>query len=121
VQYPTQITGKIFYIKDKKITTKGNVLQSWQRTLFLKDEKDTSSKAWLLDIMNCIDALGTKEFSLPELYSFEKDLAERHPNNKHIKDKIRQQLQFLRDKDYLDFVSRGTYSLSQNKYRSPSL
>jgi type II restriction enzyme len=68
--------------------------------------------AGLLDIMNCIDALGTKEFSLPELYSFEKDLAERHPNNKHIKDKIRQQLQFLRDKDYLEFVSKGIYILN---------
>ena len=61
--------------------------------------------------MNCIDALNKKEFSLQEIYVFESDLKIIHPENKHIKDKIRQQLQFLRNKGYLKFIDKGYYKL----------
>ena len=39
-------------------------------------------------------------------------LSKKHPDNHHIKPKIRQQLQFLRDKGYLEFVERGRYRLT---------
>lgn len=81
------------------------------RFFFLKKIKKAETKGWVLDIMNCIDAIDRKEFSLQDLYKFEDDLKKLHPNNKHIKDKIRQQLQLLRDKNYLDFVSPRTYRL----------
>jgi len=45
------------------------------------------------------------------VYSFEEYLSRLHPENKHIKDKIRQQLQTLRNKNYLDFISKGLYRL----------
>ncbi len=105
-------TGKIFFIKDKQVEPKEKVLADWNKTLFLREEKEISAKGWLLDVMRCVDKLGKKEFTLDEIYSFEKDLNKLHPENKHIKDKIRQQLQFLRDKNYLDFVSRGYYRLA---------
>jgi type II restriction enzyme len=50
-----------------------------------------------------------KEFTLVDVYNFESMLAKQHPGNRHIKDKIRQQLQFLRDKGYLEFIGRGKY------------
>lgn len=102
-------SGKIFLIKDRKIKPKNAVLEMWKKTLFLREEKQVKAKGWLLDIMNCIDVLGRKVFSLDEVYSFEDDLCLKHPDNKHIKDKIRQQLQFLRDKGYLEFLGRGKY------------
>lgn len=102
-------TGKIFYIRDSQIESKDKVLKNWKKTLFLREEKEAVAKGWILDIMNCIDKLGKKEFNLAEIYSFEKSLEEKHPNNRHIKDKIRQQLQFLRDKGYLDFIARAQY------------
>lgn len=105
-------TGKIFYIKDRRIESKEQVLENWRKTLFLREEKEVTAKGWLLDIMNCIDKIGKGEFSLNEAYAFEELLKQKHPNNRHIKDKIRQQLQFLRDKGYLDFVSRGKYRLN---------
>ena len=37
-----------------------------------------------------------------------------HPDNRHVRDKIRQQLQVLRDHGYLEFVSRGSYRLRQS-------
>jgi len=104
-------TGKIFFVRNKQIEPKEKVLADWKKTLFLREEKEVSAKGWLLDIMHCVDKLGKKEFTLEEVYVFEKELSRLHPENKHIKDKIRQQLQYLRDKGYLDFISRGLYRL----------
>jgi len=62
--------------------------------------------------MRCIEKLGRREFILDDVYGFENELSILHPDNKHIKDKIRQQLQVLRDKDYLGFISPGYYRLT---------
>ncbi|EKD29014.1 MAG: Dam-replacing family protein, partial [uncultured bacterium] len=79
---------------------------------FLKEMDKPELKGWILDIMNCIDSLNKKDFSLKEVYSFESDLAVMHPENNNIKPKIRQQLQFLRDKGYLKFIAPGRYELA---------
>jgi len=105
-------SGKIFYIKNKQIEPKENVLKNWRKTLFLKDTKKSELKGWILDVMNCIDMLNKPIFSLSEIYPFEEVLRKKHPNNQHIKDKIRQQLQFLRDKGYLKFLGKGQYKLT---------
>lgn len=103
--------GQIFYIENGKEINKKDVLEKWRRTVFLKRIKKTESKGWILDIMNCIDALNKKEFTLQEIYHFEQNLKVIYPKNKHIKDKIRQQLQILRDNGYLKFIDRGNYKL----------
>lgn len=105
-------TGKIFFVKNRQIEPKAKVLAEWQKTLFLREEKEIGAKGWLLDVMSCVDALGRKEFMLAEIYSFENELNKRHPDNRHIRDKIRQQLQILRDKGYLEFTHRGNYRLA---------
>lgn len=103
--------GQIFYVEDGKEIAKEDVLEKWQKTVFLKKIKKADAKGWILDIMNCIDALNKKEFTLADMYAFENDLKVIHPENKNIKPKIRQQLQFLRDKGYLEFVGEGVYKL----------
>lgn len=105
-------TGKIFFVKNQQIEPKVKVLAKWRKTLFLREEKEVSARGWLLDIMRCIEKLGKREFALDDIYVFENELNKLHPENKHIRDKIRQQLQILRDKGYLNFVSRGYYSLN---------
>jgi len=102
-------SGKIYFVKNRQIETKEKVLEDWQNTIFLRDEKDVAARGWLLDVMMCIDKLGEKEFSLDEIYKFENVLSLKHPFNHHIKDKIRQQLQLLRDRNYLEFTGRGNY------------
>ncbi|TRZ78478.1 restriction endonuclease [bacterium] len=104
-------SGKIFYIKNKVVENKEKVLKNWQKTLFLRETGKADLKGWILDVMGCIDKLNKSEFTLQDIYSFENILSKKYPENKHIKDKIRQQLQFLRDKGYLDFVSSGKYKL----------
>lgn len=104
-------TGKIFFVRNKRVEPKEKVLLEWKKTLFLREEKEVSAKGWLLDIMRCIEKLKVRAFELADLYTFEKELSKLHPENKHVKDKVRQQLQVLRDKNYLDFVSSGHYRL----------
>ena len=88
------------------------MLAEWKKTLFLREEKEVLARGWLLDVMRCIEKLGKREFKLEDMYTFEDELGYSHPANRHIREKIRQQLQILRDKSYLDFVSRGYYRLS---------
>jgi type II restriction enzyme len=55
--------------------------------------------------------LGKKEFNLAAVYAHETPLARLHPGNHHVRDKIRQQLQVLRDADLLKFLGHGEYRL----------
>jgi type II restriction enzyme len=103
--------GQIYYIEGGNEIAKKDVLERWKKTLFLKEVKKSETKGWILDIMNCIEALNKKEFNLKDMYQFEDDLKKIHPENNNIKAKIRQQLQFLRDKKYLEFVGSGAYRL----------
>jgi type II restriction enzyme len=105
-------SGKIFYIKNGETEDKSAILKNWRKTLFLRESDDVNLRGWILDVMNCIDKLNKKNFTLDEIYNFKNILSKKHPENRHIKDKIRQQLQFLRDKRYLEFLNRGNYRLT---------
>jgi len=104
-------SGKIFYIKDSSIQSKNKIIEEWNKTSFLKEISSFAAKGWLLDIVKCIEILDKKSFSLNEIYNFEKYLKMKHSENNNIRAKIRQQLQILRDKSYLEFVERGKYRI----------
>jgi type II restriction enzyme len=99
-------SGKIFFVRNGQLQPKELVLAQWQKTLFLRDE-DTEARGWLIEVMKCVELIGKHEFQLDDVYAFERKLSQLYPNNRHVKQKIRQQLQVLRDRGYLDFVSRG--------------
>jgi len=104
-------SGKIFYIKDGEQENKDKILDDWNRTSFLKQSTDLKSKGWLLDTMVCIDKINKNNFTLNDIYQFEERLRLKHPENNNIQAKIRQQLQVLRDKNYLEFQGRGKYKI----------
>jgi type II restriction enzyme len=106
-------SGKVFFVHNGQIVPKQIVLSQWQRTLFLREES-TDARGWLIEVMKCVEQIGKREFDLDEVYAFERQLSALYPNNRHVKHKIRQQLQKLRDRGYLEFVSRGYY-----RVRSP--
>ena len=101
-------TGKIFYVKQSQVLPKEFVLKKWESTSFL-NEVSIQGKGWLLDILDCLEKIPSKEFRLNDVYAFEDYLKKLHPENRFVKDKIRQQLQILRDKGYVKFMSRGVY------------
>lgn len=102
--------GRIYIVRDGNVLPKGRVLEQWQKTLFLRNEA-AETKGWLIEVMKCVDAIGRSEFQIEDVYAFEGELGRLYPKNRHVKEKIRQQLQVLRDGGYLDFVSRGYYRL----------
>ena len=101
-------SGKVFLVKNAEPINRDIVKESFNKTLFLR-EKSTDSKGWLLDLMNCIDSISKDSFTLDDVYKFEDRLKVKYPNNNFIKDKIRQQLQILRDKNLIEFTGRGNY------------
>ena len=68
-------------------------------------------RGWTLDVLTAVRGLGREEFLLEDVYAKECQLAALHPANRHVCDKIRQQLQVLRDKGLLEFLGRGKYRL----------
>tara|TARA_R110002096_G_scaffold142067_1_gene297169 strand:+ start:582 stop:1358 length:777 start_codon:yes stop_codon:yes gene_type:complete len=100
--------GRIFLIKNSEIIPKEKVQSKWKGTEFLNTKKG-NSKGWILDVMNCVDAIKNDSFTLNDIYKFENQLKLKYPENNFIKDKIRQQLQLLRDKGLIEFKSRGIY------------
>jgi type II restriction enzyme len=103
--------GRIAIIRNGVIEPKAEVLAKWQRTLFLRAQRDMEAKGWLVHVMRCIERLGKRQFSLDEVYGFESELSNAYPGNQHVRPKIRQKLQVLRDNGYLEFVGRGIYRL----------
>jgi type II restriction enzyme len=69
------------------------------------------SRGWLIDVLNVARSLGRETFELCELYALDDHLASLHPNNLHVRPKIRQQLQKLRDIGLIEFEGKGTYRL----------
>jgi type II restriction enzyme len=61
--------------------------------------------------MKCVESLGKRDFTLDEVYAFDRYLGDLYPGNRNIRPKIRQQLQYLRDRGFVEFVSRGSYRL----------
>ena len=100
-------SGKVFLVKNQQVLPRETVTQHFQKTLFLRGQS-TDSRGWTLDIWQCIDRLDAT-FSLKQVYAFTEELKLKHPDNNHIPDKIRQQLQVLRDKGIIEFVGRGRY------------
>jgi type II restriction enzyme len=103
-------SGRIHIVQSGIIRPKEMVLAEWQKTLFLRN-KSPKTRGWLLDVMKCVESLGKRDFTLDEVYAFERHLGDLYPGNQNVKPKIRQQLQYLRDRGFIDFVSRGNYRL----------
>jgi len=64
---------------------------------------------WKLEVFKCVESLPNQVFSLNEINKFEPHLKKIYPFNNHITDKIRQQLQYLRDIGLIEFLGNGYY------------
>ncbi len=102
--------ARIPIIKEGYEIPKATVRDSWNRFLFLR-EQSVYSRGWLADVLACVRQLDRETFTLADVYTFEKQLAELHPRNRHIRPKIRQQLQVLRDYGIVEFLGKGVYRI----------
>ena len=75
-------------------------------------ELTLKERGWTLDVLWAVRSLGKEVFTNSDLYAYERHFARLHPHNRHIRDKIRQQLQVLRDSGFLRQVSRGVWEVA---------
>ena len=101
--------GKIAIIESHAELNKNIVMQNYERSTRLKIER-INHRSWLMDILKCIEKIPSDNFSLEDMYSFADELALKHSDNHNVTAKIRQQLQFLRDKGFIKFTGRGKYT-----------
>lgn len=66
-------------------------------------------RGWMMDVLSCVNKMRSETFTLQDIYQYTDFLAKKHSQNRNIEAKIRQQLQFLRDKGFIKFVGHGVY------------
>ncbi|MGA2695410.1 MAG: DpnI domain-containing protein [Terriglobales bacterium] len=69
------------------------------------------TRGWTLDVLKIVREIGKDNFTLSEAYEYADELQALHPHNQHVRPKIRQQLQILRDLGFLRFVTPGQYAI----------
>lgn len=108
--------ARVSVIRDGHVRPPRDVREEYARTKPLKD-RGSGTVGWTVDVLRevrtLIPQVGTT-FTLREVYAAAaENLAALHPGNAHVEEKIRQQMQILRDMGILEFVPgrRGTYRL----------
>ncbi len=99
--------AKIPIIRNGVALDASEVSQKYNQVYALQT-RSLASRGWLFDVLQCTEKLGST-FTLEQMYSFVPLLRTKHPQNNNIEAKIRQQLQFLRDKGLIEFTTRGVY------------
>lgn len=99
--------GKIYIIQNSVEIDHNYVIDAYHKVESLRDNS-IENRGWLMDVLQCVDKL-EDDFTLNDMYAFTEYLQCKHPDNSFVQPKIRQQLQVLRDKGFLEFISRGHY------------
>lgn len=102
--------GRIAIIKNETAIRKEDVQNKYRALAFL-DSKNCVQRGWFADVLYYVRKLDAKSFRLSDMYQFASEMEKRHPENKHIREKIRQQLQILRDRHIIHFDGNGRYSI----------
>ncbi|HYN83746.1 MAG TPA: DpnI domain-containing protein [Pyrinomonadaceae bacterium] len=104
--------ARIKLVSDGVPLSPDKVRDEYQRLKPL-EEIGVKERGWTLDVLRAVRSLSKSEFSNSDVYAFQHLLERLHPNNRHVRDKIRQQLQVLRDMGILIHVARGVWALSE--------
>lgn len=94
-----------YHKKEKTIVSNDND----DSIIIINNINEAFGDNWVDNIFILLNKIPNSEFSLSDVYLLEDVLQEKYPNNKHIRDKIRQCLQKLRDLGYIKFYGNGKY------------
>lgn len=100
--------GRIKIIENQRMFNKAEIKKNYALIKRLQTN-NLVSRGWLMDVLNCVNAINTTDFSLQDIYAFAEQLQQKYTDNHNIEAKIRQQLQILRDKGFIEFTTRGHY------------
>lgn len=102
--------GEVPLISNGSPLPKAEVRRRFQRYLPLSDLSN-DQRGWATLTLRVVRGLSKIHFTLPEVYAKERDFSAVYPQNRHVREKIRQQLQVLRDLGVLRFHGKGCYEL----------
>lgn len=102
--------ARISLVQNGVIVSSATVREKFRRLEPLKQIR-ASERGWTLDVLRVVRSLGKREFRTSDMYDYVRHFEQLHPENRHIKDKIRQQLQVLRDRGFLRQVERGVWMI----------
>jgi type II restriction enzyme len=102
--------ARIPVVTESRIAPATEVREKFKRVKPFK-EIAVTQRGWTLDVLNAVHRLGKTEFTTADAYTFTRELEKLHPDNRHVRDKIRQQLQVLRDMGLLIHADRGLWRL----------
>lgn len=69
-------------------------------------------RSWAGTLLQMLHTLPDSSFTLSQAYNFVPKLEKLYPRNNHVKAKIRQQLQVLRDAGLIKFLGKGRYGFA---------
>jgi type II restriction enzyme len=104
------VEARILVVTESQISPAAEVRERFKRVKPLKDIS-VAQRGWTLDVLNAIRRLGKTQFTTTDAYAFTRELEKLHPDNRNVRDKIRQQLQVLRDAGLLLHIERGIWRL----------
>jgi type II restriction enzyme len=107
--------ARVVVVCKGSVSEPDRVRDNWRRYAFLGSD-ERSRGGWGADTLSCVRTLqqetGKRDFTLQAFYArFKEELALWHPANQHVEQKIRQQLQVMRDGNVLLFLGRGRYRI----------
>lgn len=108
--------ARINLVRDGVATDARRVRQQYALLRPLENIR-ADSRGWTLDVLRIVRSLSDDQFTLADVYKQEGELKKLHPGNRHMREKIRQQLQRLRDLGLVQFLGRGVYSTSEASER----
>lgn len=104
------LDARVHLVLDGKVADPRTVRLQYRRLRPLEGLR-VEQRGWTLDVLAVVRSLNKPEFDLADVYKADSKLAKLHPANRHVRDKIRQQLQILRDLGILEFLGGGEYRL----------
>lgn len=108
--YRIPLEGRIRIVADGSASPRKEVRDNFRRVQVL-GKLSPQLRGWTLDVLNVVRGLNTQRFALDDVYQREGALHALHPGNRHVRPKIRQQLQILRDLGFLRFLGSGKYEI----------
>ena len=106
--------GKIPYVRTKLITPLKHIMKQWQETCFL-EKVALPSRGWLIAVMNCVERINKHEFTINEVYEFVPYLESLFPQNRYVREKVRQQLQYSAIGGGCDFTATENTNGTQRR------
>jgi len=110
--------AKISVVENFSFVKKDKVREQFQKLSSLEN-RQVKGRGWMALILNLTQRLPAGNFRVDDLLAFRNEIEKQFPDNRHVREKVRQQLQFLRNAGLVQFVdNRGTFRLTGNPVAS---